>query len=54
MYNIGQKGSHPMPNDPHTTPEKLKLKRKEYEEKLRKLQIELCKLQEWVLVSAKQ
>jgi polyphosphate kinase 2 len=48
MYNIGQKGSHPMQNDPHTPPEKPKLKRKEYEEKLRKLQIELCKLQEWV------
>jgi polyphosphate kinase len=37
-----------MQNDPHATPEKPKLKRKEYEEKLRKLQIELCKLQEWV------
>ena len=37
-----------MQNDPHTTPEKVKLKRKEYEEELRKLQIELCKLQEWV------
>jgi polyphosphate kinase len=37
-----------MQNDPPTTPEKPKLKRKEYEEKLRKLQIELCKLQEWV------
>ena len=37
-----------MQNDPHTTPEKAKLTRKEYEEKLRKLQIELCKLQEWV------
>jgi polyphosphate kinase 2 len=30
------------------TPEKAKLKRKEYEEELHKLQIELCKLQEWV------
>jgi polyphosphate kinase 2 len=48
MYTIEQKGSHPMQNDPHTTPEKPKLKRKEYEEKLRQLQIELCKLQEWV------
>src|SRR5580704_8660237 len=48
MYNIGQKGSHPMQNNPHTPPEKPKLKRKEYEEKLLKLQIELCKLQEWV------
>src|SRR6476660_9669187 len=48
MYNIGQKGSHPMQNDPHTPTEKPKLKRKEYEEKLHKLQIELCKLQEWV------
>ena len=47
MYNIGQKGSHPMQNDPRT-PEKAKLTRKEYEEELRKLQIELCKLQEWV------
>jgi len=37
-----------MQNDPRTTPEKAKLTRKEYEEKLRKLQIELCKLQEWV------
>jgi polyphosphate kinase 2 (PPK2 family) len=27
---------------------KAKLTRKEYEEELRKLQIELCKLQEWV------
>jgi len=25
-----------------------KMKRKEYEEKLRKLQVELCRLQEWV------
>src|SRR5258707_4007152 len=48
MYNIGQKGSRPMQNDPQTTPEKPKLKRKEYEEELGKLQIELCKLQEWV------
>jgi polyphosphate kinase 2 (PPK2 family) len=37
-----------MQNDPHTIPEKAKLTRKEYEEELRKLQIELCKLQEWV------
>src|ERR1700746_1580077 len=37
-----------MQNDLHTTPEKAKLTREEYEEKLRKLQIELCKLQEWV------
>ena len=37
-----------MHNESQTTPEKLKLTRKEYEEKLRKLQIELCKLQEWV------
>src|SRR5271169_1475737 len=37
-----------MQNDSHTTPEKTKLKRKEYEEKLRQLQIELSKLQEWV------
>jgi polyphosphate kinase len=37
-----------MQNDSRTTPEKAKLKRKEYEEKLRQLQIELCKLQEWV------
>src|SRR6202012_3096735 len=37
-----------MQNDSHTTPEKAKLKRKEYEEKLRQLQIELSKLQEWV------
>src|ERR1700761_6386710 len=37
-----------MQNDPQTTPEKVKLKRKEYEEELSKLQIELCKLQEWV------
>ena len=29
-------------------PVKAKLTRKEYEEELRKLQIELCKLQEWV------
>jgi len=31
-----------MHNEPQTTPEKVKLTRKEYEEKLRKLQIELC------------
>jgi polyphosphate kinase 2 len=37
-----------MQNDSHKTPEKAKLKRKEYEEKLRQLQIELGKLQEWV------
>jgi len=30
------------------TPEKAKITRKEYEEEMRKLQIELCKLQEWV------
>jgi polyphosphate kinase len=48
MYTVVQKGNHPMQNDPHPTPERAKLKRKEYEEKLRQLQIELCKLQEWV------
>src|SRR3979490_107983 len=48
MYNVGQIGNHPMQNNPHTTPEKAKLTRKEYEEEMRKLQIELCKLQEWV------
>src|SRR5258705_11394612 len=48
MYGIGQIGHHPMQNGSDTTPEKPKLKRKEYEEELRKLQIELCKLQEWV------
>ena len=37
-----------MENAAQTTPEKAKLTRKEYEEELRKLQIELCKLQEWV------
>ena len=37
-----------MQNAPKTTPEKAKITRKEYEEELRKLQIELCKLQEWV------
>jgi polyphosphate kinase 2 len=37
-----------MNNDSHTTPEKAKLTRKEYEDELRKLQVELCKLQEWV------
>ena len=47
MYNIGRK-EVTMQNNPQTTPEKPKLKRKEYEEKLLKLQIELCKLQEWV------
>ena len=30
------------------TPENAKITRKEYEEEMRKLQIELCKLQEWV------
>src|ERR1700751_6159491 len=48
MYGIGQIGHHLMQNGSDTTPEKVKLKRKEYEEELRKLQIELCKLQEWV------
>src|ERR1700722_4213396 len=47
MYIHNKKGNPPMQNDSHTTPEKAKLKRKEYEEKLRQLQIELCKLQEW-------
>jgi polyphosphate kinase len=37
-----------MQNDLPQTPEKPKLKRKEYEEKLHKLQVELCVLQEWV------
>ena len=37
-----------MNNDSHITPEKAKLTRKEYEGELRKLQVELCKLQEWV------
>jgi len=37
-----------MQNSAKTTPVKAKLTRKEYEEELRKLQIELCKLQEWV------
>src|SRR5271165_2752400 len=37
-----------MENAPQTTPKKTKLERKEYEEELLKLQIKLCKLQEWV------
>ena len=37
-----------MQNDLPQTPEKPKLKRKEYEEELRKLQVELCVLQAWV------
>jgi polyphosphate kinase 2 len=37
-----------MNNDSHITPEKAKLTRKEYEGELRKLQVELCKLQDWV------
>ena len=37
-----------MQNTPETTSVKAKLTRKEYEEELRKLQIELCKLQAWV------
>src|ERR1700722_1342246 len=37
-----------MQNDLPQTPEKPKLKRKEYEEELHKLQVELCLLQEWV------
>ena len=37
-----------MQNSLETTPVKAKLTRKEYEEELRKLQIELCKLQQWV------
>ena len=37
-----------MQNDLPQPPEKPKLKRKEYEEELHKLQVELCVLQEWV------
>jgi len=37
-----------MENDPRIAPEEAKFKRKEYEAELRKLQIELCKLQDWV------
>ena len=37
-----------MDNVAQTIPEEAKLKRKEYEEELRKLQIEVSKLQEWV------
>ena len=37
-----------METPPRTTPEKAKLTRKEYEAELRKLRIELCKLQQWV------
>jgi polyphosphate kinase len=37
-----------MKNDSHTTPEKAKLTRKKYEGESRKLQIELCKLQDWL------
>ena len=37
-----------MKNDSHTTPEKAKVTRKEYEGELHKLQVELCKLQDWV------
>ena len=37
-----------MDNVAQTINEKAKLNRKEYEEELRKLQIELCQLQEWV------
>ena len=37
-----------MNNDSHTTPEKAKLTRNEYQGQLRKLQVELCKLQDWV------
>jgi polyphosphate kinase 2 len=37
-----------MQNAAQTAPQKTKLTRKEYEEELLKLQIELCKLQEWV------
>ena len=37
-----------MQNAGQTTPQKTKLTRKEYEEELLKLQIKLCKLQEWV------
>src|SRR5277367_2876018 len=48
MYNVGKKDRRSMQNDPQTTPEKAKLSGKEYEEELLKLQIELCKLQEWV------
>jgi polyphosphate kinase len=37
-----------MNDAPLMTPEREKLTRKEYEAELRKLQIELCKLQEWI------
>jgi polyphosphate kinase 2 len=33
----------------HSEEDRPKMKRKEYEKKLRKLQIELCRLQEWVV-----
>ena len=36
-----------MQNESQTTSAKAQLKLKEYEEELRKLQIELCKLQKW-------
>src|ERR1700741_3931226 len=48
MYNVGKKGRNHMQKDSHIPPEQAKLKRNEYEDELRKLQIELCKLQEWV------
>jgi polyphosphate kinase len=37
-----------MNNESHTAPENAKLMRKEYEGELRKLQVEFCKLQDWV------
>src|SRR6202035_1066133 len=45
---LERKVATPMQNDLPKTPEKPKLKRKEYEEELHKLQVELCLLQEWV------
>src|ERR1700739_1473686 len=48
MYNVGRKGRNHMQNDSHITPEQGKLKRKEYGEELRQVQIHRCKPQEWV------
>jgi polyphosphate kinase 2 len=43
-----QEGDHSDPASSQDDLERLKLKRKEYEKKLRELQTELCSLQDWV------
>jgi polyphosphate kinase len=46
--NLGRSASDDSPQALPDDSEKPKLKRKEYEERLRELQTELCSLQDWV------